>query len=102
MDCLYCLGICGEDCPIPPKYCGQPIRTGRLPDDQDNNVDIIQLPWMVSLGVFESNELRSEFEEDPRDDPRDQGDPRDDPRDRDGISEIRSGNIDSGTKSVNR
>ena len=48
-------GVCDDqdNCPIPPRYCGEPIRTRGLPDDRDDNVEIIQMPWMASLGGYE-------------------------------------------------
>ena len=48
-------GICDDTdtCPIPPRYCGEPIRTRQLLDDRDDNVDIEQMPWMVSLGTIQ-------------------------------------------------
>lgn len=51
-------GICDDiyNCPIPPKHCGEPVRTRRLPEDRDDNVDIEQMPWMVSLGTYNDDE----------------------------------------------
>ena len=45
-------GICidRKTCPIPPRSCGIPSKSRRASSDQQNNVDIEQQPWMVSLG----------------------------------------------------
>ena len=45
-------GICidREKCPIPPRSCGIAKPRKASSSDQQNNVDIEQQPWMVSLG----------------------------------------------------
>ncbi len=41
---------------FPCPDCGEPVRTRPLPDVDgiDNEVEIEQMPWMVSLGTFKS------------------------------------------------
>ena len=47
-------GICADsiNCPIPPKYCGIPVSTRRLPTNRELDVNIEQQPWMVTLGWY--------------------------------------------------
>ena len=46
-------GICDDklNCPIPPRYCGEPINVRQF-EEKNENVEITQLPWMASLGSW--------------------------------------------------
>ena len=54
----YNWGICADvkSCPIPPRSCGIPTEHIKESSNTQNNVDIEQQPWMVSLGqiMFEN------------------------------------------------
>ena len=53
-------GVCDDNrnCPIPPRLCGEPVRTRRLPDERDDDVDFEQMPWMASLGTYDKYAIK--------------------------------------------
>ena len=57
-------GVCDDkqNCPIPPRHCGEPVRTRRLPNQRDDDVDFEQMPWMVSLGTYNDNDRKWQHE----------------------------------------
>lgn len=51
-------GICddAQNCPIPPRDCGEPVRSSPI-DRNSDDIDIVQQPWMVSLGTYGSDRV---------------------------------------------
>ena len=63
-------GICDDtfNCPIPPRRCGEPVSTRKLPDSgkSERGLGITQLPWMVALGIYDVKEGEDVIEVNPR------------------------------------